>query len=227
MKEYDLRPIWDELLTIYKVYAAICDKHHLRYYACGGTALGAVRHKGFIPWDDDIDIFMPRRDYTQLIELAKFELPEGYSWQSIEVDPKYRLPFGKVWNSGKRTAIDILPLDGIPRNRIYLIFWLAWRSLWRHLPNFLIDSQASRLRHQRFMAAIDFDGADKVEDSKESAKRLWRTMWTPETFGEAIWMDFDSVKVPLPHDWDEYLRGMFGPDYMTLPPMEKRVPCHG
>ena len=226
MNEYNLRPLWDELLKIYKVFASICDKHHLRYYACGGTALGAVRHKGFIPWDDDIDMFMPRHDYTQFIELAKSELPEGFSWQSIEVDSKYRLPFGKVWNSGKRAAIDILPLDGIPKNRVHLFFWLAWRSLWRHLPQFLTNSQAARLKHQRFLAAIDFDCADKVEDSKESARRLRRTAWTPETFGEPIWMDFDSVKVPLPRAWDQYLRGMFGLDYMTLPPVEKRVPCH-
>lgn len=242
MKEYNLRPLWDELLRIYKVFAEICDKHHLRYYACGGTALGAVRHKGFIPWDDDMDIFMPRPDYARFIDVAQSELPKGFSWQSIENDPGYKLPFGKVWITDVAVAtevqrksnleleqgiyVDVLPLDGIPKNRFRLSLWLAWRSIWRHLPSCLTDNQRARLRQQRFRSAIDFDSAERVEDSKESAKRLKRTAWTPKTFGEPVWMDFDSVKMPLPHDWDEYLRGMIGPDYMTLPPPEKRVPGH-
>ncbi|MBR2772958.1 MAG: LicD family protein [Kiritimatiellae bacterium] len=242
MKEYNLRPLWDELLKVYKVFAAICDKHHLRYYACGGTALGAVRHKGFIPWDDDVDMFMPRCDYARFVEIVQAELPEGFSWQSIENDPDYKLPFGKVWNNDKIMVnevrresnllleqgvyIDILPLDGIPKDRFRLFLWLAWRSIWRHLPRFLTDNQGARLRHQRFRSAIDFDSAERVEDSKESAERLKRTAWTAKTFGEPVWMEFDSVKVPLPHDWDEYLRGMIGSDYMTPPPPEKRVPGH-
>lgn len=226
MKEYNLRPLWNELLKIYKVFASICDKHHLRYYACGGTALGAVRHKGFIPWDDDLDIFMPRSDYASFVEIGQTELPQGFSWQSIENDANYDLPFGKVWGVGKNTAIDVLPLDGLPKNRLRLFLWLVRRSTWRHLPRFLTDNQKARLRHQKFLASIDFDKADKVEDSKESAKRLKRTAWTPKTFGEPVWMDFDSVKMPLPHDWDEYLRGMIGPDYMTPPPPEKQVPSH-
>ena len=242
MKEYNLRPLWDELLKVYTVFAAICNKHHLRYYACGGTALGAVRHKGFIPWDDDLDIFMPRRDYARFAQIAQLELPKGFSWLSMENDQDYDQPFGKVINNDKMLAdevkrksglslvqgiyIDVLPLDGVPRNGFCLLLWLACRSAWRHLPHCLVGNQKARLLYQRFLSAIDFDDAKRVEDSKESAKRLKRTAWTPKTFGEPVWMDFDSVKMPLPHDWDEYLRGMIGSDYMTLPPLEKRVPGH-
>lgn len=53
--DYNLRPIWDEILEIYKAFAAVCDKNGLRYYVTGGTLLGAARHKGFIPWDDDFE----------------------------------------------------------------------------------------------------------------------------------------------------------------------------
>ncbi len=70
------------MLDIYKVFAAICEKHSLRHYVAFGTALGAVRHKGFIPWDDDIDIMMPQPDYEHLIEIAPKELPEELQFLS-------------------------------------------------------------------------------------------------------------------------------------------------
>lgn len=65
-------------LEILKVFQEICKRHNLRYFAIGGTCLGAVRHKGFIPWDDDVDVAMPYEDYMKLLELAKTELPENY-----------------------------------------------------------------------------------------------------------------------------------------------------
>ncbi|MDE6558154.1 MAG: LicD family protein, partial [Clostridia bacterium] len=59
------------LLDMLKWFHAFCVEHNLRYYALGGTLLGAVRHKGFIPWDDDIDVGMPRKDYNRFIKLMK------------------------------------------------------------------------------------------------------------------------------------------------------------
>ena len=58
-KKINLRPLWDALIDVYKVFSEICERHGLRYCADTGTALGAVRHHGFIPWDDDMDIQMP------------------------------------------------------------------------------------------------------------------------------------------------------------------------
>ena len=65
-------------LEVYKAFAAFCEKHGLTQFAIYGTTLGAVRHQGFIPWDDDMDIGMPREDYEKFIALAHEDFIEGY-----------------------------------------------------------------------------------------------------------------------------------------------------
>ena len=62
--KYNIRPLQEAVLRVFKEFAKICDRHELKYYAAYGTALGAIRHHGFIPWDDDLDVAMPRSDYS-------------------------------------------------------------------------------------------------------------------------------------------------------------------
>lgn len=106
----------------------ICEKHGLRYYLTGGTLLGALRHKGFIPWDDDLDIAMPREDYIKFCEFCKTELAPAYMLHDISTDDRYWLIFAKVRKKGtaicekniahldteKAIYVDIFPLDDAP-----------------------------------------------------------------------------------------------------------------
>ena len=130
---YGLRPLWDASLEVYHEIARICDKHGLRYYATDGTALGAVRHKGFIPWDDDFDISMPRPDYEKFKKIAAQELPESLSFWDFRDNPKFIYLFGKVQCTNKDKVlalekqlgttlsnglyIDIFPIDGYPMSK--------------------------------------------------------------------------------------------------------------
>ena len=81
------------ILDILKAFMQICDKHGLRYYCCAGTAIGAVRHHGIIPWDDDIDVIMPRPDYDQARNVQVYTGSYGYK----EVFPKEWLGDGKMF----------------------------------------------------------------------------------------------------------------------------------
>jgi lipopolysaccharide cholinephosphotransferase len=111
-----------------KEFIAICEKHGLRYYLFGGSCLGAIRHQGFIPWDDDLDIAMPRPDFNRLIALTK-EFKEPFFLQSVYSDNRYSYPYAKLRNSDtcfKEAVfaftnmnhgiwIDIFPLDGMSK----------------------------------------------------------------------------------------------------------------
>ena len=130
--KYRLSPIWDATLDIYKEIVKICDRHNLRHYVTDGTLIGAVRHKGFIPWDDDFDMSMPRPDYEKFIEYAKTELPSHLKFVNWKNTPEFHLMFGKVQDSRKEVIkdleeksglkmsngifVDIFPIDGYPRN---------------------------------------------------------------------------------------------------------------
>lgn len=110
------------LLDNLKFFQAFCKEHGLRYIGCGGTVLGAVRHKGFIPWDDDIDLYMPRADYERFLSLSEELRSRGYEVQTV-ADKGYYCPFGKlsdlrstVWEFERLpfimgVSIDLFPLD--------------------------------------------------------------------------------------------------------------------
>ncbi len=106
----------------------LCQKHNIKYFVIAGTLLGAVRHKGFIPWDDDMDIGMLREDYERFVAIAQNELDVRMSLQSFNTDQYYAMPFCKLIlkdtclverSSAKNKAlkgvfIDIFPFDSAP-----------------------------------------------------------------------------------------------------------------
>lgn len=110
----------------------ICNRNNIKYYLIGGTLIGAVRHKGFIPWDDDIDIAIERSDYNKFISIAKEELKDPYGVVHYTTDDNYRFYLVNIVNKNvnvtiqKETpitsniSIDILPIDGIPNNKFMM-----------------------------------------------------------------------------------------------------------
>lgn len=110
----------------------ICKEHDITYFAVGGSVLGAVRHQGFIPWDDDIDIAMPRKDYEKFLRYAEEELPEGYFLQTFFTEKNSPFYFTKVRKDNTKFVecylrdldihhgifVDIFPFDNVPDNDV-------------------------------------------------------------------------------------------------------------
>lgn len=153
-KAATLRRLQLVLVQILDVVDDICRRHGLKYFLYGGTLLGAVRNKGIIPWDDDMDIVMFRDDYDKFAEICKTELPEGYFYQTSLTDPEYPNIAAKIRKDGtyvrekkwddkelhKGIFIDILPLDHFPKNKLLTKVYL-------HIASFLHQVCAFKYCH--------------------------------------------------------------------------------
>ena len=128
----ELNDIHNIQLKILKEVVELCKKYDIKYFAIGGTALGTIRHRGFIPWDDDIDIGMTRENYNKFIKIAKTELPNNLFFQHFSTEEDTPFYFTKVRDKDTEFIepycsdltinhgifIDIFPYDNIPDNKI-------------------------------------------------------------------------------------------------------------
>lgn len=159
--EDELKLLKELELMILKDYIAICEENNLEYYMYGGSLLGAIRHQGFIPWDDDIDIIMPPEDYNRFIEIME-KSDDKYSILTMDNQDDFYLLFTKMMLNGTKfeewwheqvdfesgICIDIFPFNNVPENKIKRFFLLKRGRLIRTLliSNVLDLNKSTKLR---------------------------------------------------------------------------------
>jgi lipopolysaccharide cholinephosphotransferase len=243
-----LRRMQHKMVEILDVVDAICKKHSLQYWLCAGSLLGAVRHGGFIPWDDDLDIAMMRSDYKKLLKALKKELPSTYYLQTPR-ERYYDPPFAKVrdtkskitdnweqakWYKQNGIYIDIFPVEyAYPKLRQFInFFYMRSRNPLKRghpfrSPKIFFKYFVALLMHPFTTAAVFL-------------ARLYCTINRPATITQNYaWHNivqeekdifplqevvFEGKKYPAPCSYDGYLRKFYG-DYMQIPPKEQR-PAH-
>ena len=164
-----MTPLQQKELELLTLFIQICSQLELRYYLVCGTALGAVKYGGFIPWDDDVDVSMPREDYEKFLELAPGLLPQNMLVVNYRNDPKFQYYITRVQDTDTRVeeerigndsrytcaSIDIFPVDGTPNNKllrkIYFFRVLYHRALMSLCYKDSIDRQRKRSKKEKLL----------------------------------------------------------------------------
>lgn len=243
-------------LSILKDVTAFCEENEIRYCVSSGTLLGAVRHEGFIPWDDDVDISMPRSDFEKFLSLAN-RLPKQYECQATRFDARYPISIVKVRKRGtlmKEPSMEHLNIqhgvwiDIFPLDRVEDVSKLAKRARRIHLITTVIGyklgtSHPIKRSTKLFCNIVGLVGVKRLD--------RWRTaiMMKEEESGGKMLTNFASnlgyknllfdEKVYFPLKKIKFEDAFFyAPadsdkwlkgaygDYMTLPPVEQRINRH-
>lgn len=239
------------LLGIAKVFADICERHEIPYYMLGGTMLGAIRHKGFIPWDDDMDFAIPRPYYQQAIDFLEKELPPPYrcctyknnlavrycffkidDFSTLIVDNRLPLPIEQHLGLN----IDVFPLDSIDIDDANVKKIMIYRKLNRLLFVNNPKSKAKQLVRSIIRRIIPIS-RDYVLSKQEtllvnckSSRTLanafgrWKEReYIPiEWYGEGAYFQFETLRFRGIKEYDSYLTKLYG-NYMLLPPENQRL----
>lgn len=256
MKRLSLQETRKISLEILDFFTAYCEKHNLRYILSSGTLIGAVRHDGFIPWDDDIDVEMPLPDYERFIELFEKEKPSphmdilygsknGVSLATaklvdtrtlVECRSRSRRQWYSLW-------LDIQPVFSVSDNvdeayehmvSIYEDVRASWHyntnpySYLRPLKRRAKEQENLRMI-EHYMSEIHRKIHQFPYGSTEHVRPLWiahapkRVYLTPDVYDDTVLHVFEGKQYRIPRNYDAYLSTMYGPDYMQLPPEDKRV----
>ena len=248
-----LKRIWAVELDLLQELLRVCRKHDIKVQVFAGTLLGAVRHKGFIPWDDDMDVCLTRSEFDKLVSVAEKEFAHPYFLQTALSDRRYFCPYARLRNSdttgvihGHETGeynngiyIDVFVLEGYSRSHFAESVRLFLQHVAVKLLSVYNDSCARKslrvLAHLfSYERLVRFYVWTVTFFSKKSSRLGLRHMFNDmgrrysvrrETLEDSVELPFEGIAVPAPRMYDMVLREIYG-DYEKFPPVEQRGVWH-
>lgn len=252
-KELSMNEIHESLQNMLKTIDNVCRTNCLIYFLSGGTAIGAIREKGFIPWDDDLDIMFPRQDYEKLIEILEKKNDPRYkiyslhdlSWNrpySCMVDEKTIAKHELVDYSHLGVTLDILPIDGLPSDKVkvlkyyrrvrlkYTLFYSALKINFAPEEQFIplkkmVSFITKKIGAHRICLSIDNKAKSIPYDKSEYVgcsvliHFMEKEWFKKEWFEKQLYVPFEDGMYPVMNGYDEYLTALYG-NYMKSPEQE-------
>lgn len=239
-----------KILDIVKDIDALCRENNIEYYILYGSALGAIRHKGFIPWDDDFDIGMTYDNYKKFLNICEKKLDKNkYYVQTYEKEKNYYLSFAKIRNitttlieEGNKDIdiirsvyVDVFPLVGVPNNKFKENILKVNRAFMLSANNNIINN---KLLSGIFKIILKIFGREKILNYTTKRCFKYKTSESDylvsitdgdgytqnklkkEVFGKPKYVPFEDTMLPVPEDTDAYLKSVYG-DYMKIPSKEQ------
>lgn len=250
-KNVYLKNLHKELLDIMNFIHNTCQKLNIKYYIVGGTLLGAIRHQGFIPWDDDFDIAMPRKDYERLTTYMMSQNFKNFGFLSSESDPTYNLIFAKLYKKntifnelsyyGKFShgiAVDIFPLDKVKKYSCFLnikkrlntiLFALSISNNYaKKTRKFYVKiiSKCIPTKFFKFMRNIFILNMNNKPymfyANYGSQYSIKKQTFHKSYYGSGIMVKFNNFKYNAPNNYKEILKSIYGENYMEIPKKDKQ-----
>jgi len=254
-RELSLREIKKIALSNLLHFKQFCKKENITFYLSNGTLLGSVKYGGFIPWDDDIDVLVPREDYDKLIEL--YEDSNEYWLFSPERSPDYKFSFAKLCNThtikeeeninnGVQLGIDIdiFPLDSCSSRIFTTKVQCKMKLFQKGCILSKVVSVKDKPLHKKVVIYLCkmlkfnffYTRLVKLVSQEQSREKTYKgcLMWPiygekeiipAEVFSDTVEVEFEGEKFPAPIGYDIYLRSLYG-DYEQDPPIEKQKSHH-
>lgn len=219
---YDLNYIKSEELKMLIKLDKVCHKYNIRYSLSGGTLLGAVRHEGFIPWDDDIDVIMTRKDYEKFCSIFDVEYDENYYLQNYLTDSNYTNIFAKILNLNipalieeteklpirKGLCIDIFPVDRAPKNSLVRKIYIIKLSICSILKYSMLEQDecgTKRIVHRLLRIFIRKGRIASINQWENNVRKKYNKTSSNITYGDFIKPPYKlSDKDIQPYDMYEY-----------------------
>lgn len=260
LKEYEdgskvtVRDVQKVILEIAKEIDKICDKHHIPYILNGGTALGAIRHQGFIPWDDDFDMAIMREDYPRFIKALQEDLPKDYTFHCFETNQRYNVALPNMKIRKKNTYlkernillankctdcdgvfVDVFVYNYVSESKL-IDYPFRFMNKYIFMPLIVVFENLHfnpKLLKKLFIKNALLYGKISNKSSYIGNEITWtyrkmsrRTMYKKEDVFPTKKMKFEDTMFSVAHDEIACIITDIGPDYMSLPPEKKRISKH-